>query len=137
MMSTLPCLSAENTAADLVVTDARIYTVDNSHSVAQALAVRSGKLVFVGSTAAAQHWIGPSTTVKRLRGKLVLPGLFDSHIHPIAIVKEDVCDLKSAEKESESACRIRAGVRTAIQNSARWLAERAPMELHQRQSARC
>ena len=84
--------------ADLVVDGAKIYTVDPSHSTVEALAVRGGKIVFVGSTQAAQTWIGPTTKVEHLGGRLVLPGLFDSHIHPIGIIPLEVCDLDSATK---------------------------------------
>ena len=81
--------------ADLVLTDGRIYTVDASHSIASALAIRQGRIVFVGSTADARRWIGPATKVEPLGGRLVLPGLVDSHIHPLDIVDLDVCDLDS------------------------------------------
>jgi predicted amidohydrolase YtcJ len=81
--------------ADLVLTDGRIYTVDAARSVASALAVSSGKIVFVGSAADAKQWIGPATRVERLAGRLVLPGLIDSHMHPLDIVDLDVCDLDS------------------------------------------
>src|ERR1700720_2114172 len=81
--------------ADLVIKDARIYTVAPEHGFAEALAVKDGKLVFVGSNSAADAWIGPATKVEKLHGQLVLPGLIDSHIHPIGIVDLDVCDLKS------------------------------------------
>jgi hypothetical protein len=94
-------VAAPDPAADVVISDAKIYTVDKERSTAQALAVRDGKLVFVGTDTDARRWIGPNTRVERLGGKLVLPGLFDSHIHPIAIVKEDVCNLDSAQKTLE------------------------------------
>ena len=84
--------------ADLVVTDARIYTAAPDHGYAEALAVRDGKLVFVGSTRAAAAWIGADTKVQRLHGELVLPGIIDSHIHATMIVDLDVCDLKSQRK---------------------------------------
>jgi len=83
--------------ADLVVTDARIYTAA-SPEFAAALAVRGGKLVYVGDAAHARAFIGPHTQVRRLGGRLVVPGLVDSHIHPIDIVDLDVCDLGSAVK---------------------------------------
>ena len=92
----LPALGAARSPADLVVTDARIYTEDAHHSDQQALAVRSGKIVFVGSSAAARRFIGPHTKVERLGGRLVLPGLFDSHTHPMLAIKLEVCDLDSA-----------------------------------------
>lgn len=84
--------------ADLVVTGAKLYTVDRTRSVAEAMAVRGGKIVFTGSAADAKRWIGPQTKVEQMNGRLVLPGLFDSHIHPIGIIPIKVCDLDSAEK---------------------------------------
>ena len=96
VVSALPeRVRAAEAPADLVVTEARIYTVDKGHSIAEALAVRGGRIVFVGSAADAQRLVGPNTQVEKLGGKLVLPGLFDSHIHPIGIVPVDVCDLHS------------------------------------------
>jgi predicted amidohydrolase YtcJ len=83
------------TAADLVISDAKIYTQDAHHSIAQALAVRDGKIVFVGTAADAQRFTGPKTHLEKLGGRLVLPGLVDSHIHPLDIVDLDVCNLQS------------------------------------------
>ena len=98
-----PCLSgvsaaADNKPADLVVTEARIYTATANHDYAQALAVRDGRIVFVGSNDEAAKWIGPQTKTESLRGELVLPGIIDSHIHATGIVELDVCDLKSEPK---------------------------------------
>jgi predicted amidohydrolase YtcJ len=90
--------AAQPPAADLVLTGGKIYTVDPARSVVEAVAVRDGKIVFTGSSADAKRWIGPQTKVERLEGRLVLPGLFDSHIHPIGIIPIKVCDLDSAEK---------------------------------------
>jgi predicted amidohydrolase YtcJ len=84
--------------ADLVVTDARIYTASAARPLAEALAVRNGKLVYVGSSSGAAKWIGPATKLENLHGKLVLPGIIDSHIHPSGIVDLDVCDLASNVK---------------------------------------
>jgi predicted amidohydrolase YtcJ len=98
-LSALPAAIAgaasQETAADLVVSDARIYTEDAHHSLDEALAVRSGKIVFVGRAADAQRFVGPKTRIEKLGGRLVLPGLIDSHIHPLAIVDLDVCNLES------------------------------------------
>jgi predicted amidohydrolase YtcJ len=82
-------------AADVVVSDARIYTQDAKHSIAQALALRDGKIVFVGSATEAQRFVGPKTQLEKLGGRLVLPGLVDSHIHPLDILDLDVCNLDS------------------------------------------
>jgi predicted amidohydrolase YtcJ len=95
----LPAASAlANTPADLVVTEARIYTAAADHGFAEALAVSGGRLVYVGSKSGAAEWIGPATKLESLHGRLVLPGIIDSHIHPSGIVDLDVCDLGSKAK---------------------------------------
>ena len=81
--------------ADLLVSDARIYTQDARHSTAEALAIRGGKIIFVGSAADAQRLVGAQTRLEKLGGRLVLPGLVDSHIHPLDILDLDVCNLQS------------------------------------------
>jgi hypothetical protein len=80
--------------ADLVLTDARIYTATGG-PLAEALAVRGGRLAYVGSAEGARAWIGPRTRIERAGGRLVLPGLADTHLHPLDIVDLDVCDLDS------------------------------------------
>ena len=96
--------------AELVVTDARIYTANPAHSVAQAMAISGDRIVFVGSAADARKWIGPKTRVEKLDGRLVLPGLFDSHIHPIGIIEMDACDLRNEGKSlAEMAEFVRGG----------------------------
>lgn len=86
--------------ADLVVTGARVYTVDAARPFAQAFAVKDGRFVFVGAAAEARAWVGPRTRTLRLGGKLVLPGLIDSHIHPLDIVDFDTCDLRSKPRKT-------------------------------------
>ena len=71
---------AKGTPADLVLTGGKIYTLDPARSTAAALAVKNGKAVFVGSAADARRWIGPSTKTEQLGGRLVLPGLIDTHV---------------------------------------------------------
>jgi len=73
-------LSAEPT--DLIVHNANVLTVDAKFSKAQAVAVRGGKIVAVGSDADVLKAKGPATTVVDAKGKTVLPGLIDSHVHP-------------------------------------------------------
>ena len=69
--------------ADLVLTGGRIATMDPARSWATALAVSAGRLVAVGSDAAARAHVGPSTRVIDLRGRTVTPGFGDAHIHPV------------------------------------------------------
>ena len=80
-----------------MLTDARIYTAAGP-ALASALAVRHGTIIYVGDAVGVKPLIGWRTTVKHLGGRLVVPGLVDSHIHPIDMVALDVCDLNSAAK---------------------------------------
>jgi predicted amidohydrolase YtcJ len=59
----LPATIADaDTPADLVVTEARIYTAAAGHPYAEALAVSGGKLVYVGSRSGVSPWMGPTWT---------------------------------------------------------------------------
>lgn len=72
------------TTADLIVRNARVVTVDARMSIAEALAVRDGTLVAVGKEAEVLRWQGPKTRLLDAGGRTVLPGLYDSHVHPIS-----------------------------------------------------
>ena len=84
--------------ADLVLLNAFVYTVDGDRSVAEAVAIRENKIVFVGDDEDAEDYVGPDTNVRDLAGKMVLPGLHDVHIHPDTIATGDVCDLESRRR---------------------------------------
>jgi predicted amidohydrolase YtcJ len=66
---------------DLIVVDARIYTVDNARPMASALAVRGGRVLFVGSDTEARTLAGAGTRVLDLHGRTVIPGMVDAHAH--------------------------------------------------------
>lgn len=86
--------NAKSLAADLVLTNGYLYTVDNVQTVAEALAVKGGKIIFVGSNDQVKRFIGPDTDVRDLDGKMVMPGLIDAHIHPLAMIpSDDACTL--------------------------------------------
>jgi predicted amidohydrolase YtcJ len=67
--------------ADLVVRNATIVTMDDHNDIADALAVRDGKILAVGTDRKLQSCIGPRTKVMDWGGKTVLPGLIDVHTH--------------------------------------------------------
>ncbi|HEY2029039.1 MAG TPA: amidohydrolase [Myxococcales bacterium] len=71
--------------ADLIVTDARIYTVDAAHPRAAALAVKDGRVAFVGSEREALALRGPATRVVDARGNTVIPGMVDAHAHLLGL----------------------------------------------------
>lgn len=75
-------LQAE-TPADTVYRNGRIYTVDAGRSWAQAVAIRDGRFVFVGSDAEVEEFIGPDTAVEDLGGRMAMPGIHDAHQHMV------------------------------------------------------
>src|SRR5690348_13941549 len=79
---------AQDGPADLIVEHAKIVTVDPKFSIASAMAVKDGRVVAVGSDNQVRTFKGPGTIVLDLGGKMVLPGLIDSHVHPGAAMTE-------------------------------------------------
>ena len=73
---------AKTPAADTIFRNGYIYTVDAADSVAQALAVKDGRIAYVGYEAGARAYIGRKTQVIDLKGRMVMPGLIDGHMHP-------------------------------------------------------
>jgi predicted amidohydrolase YtcJ len=71
--------------ADVIYRHAKIYTVNDKQPRAESLAVKGGKIVFVGPDAAATGYQGPATRVVDLEGRTVVPGLTDSHCHLSAV----------------------------------------------------
>lgn len=69
--------------ADRVYRNGIIFTADARNPTAEALAIREGKIVFVGSNQGAGAFVGPATTVVDLKGRFLMPGLVDGHLHPL------------------------------------------------------
>lgn len=67
--------------ADLVLRGGRVFLADDAHTVTQAIAVRDGRVVRVGTDAEVAGLVGPVTRVVELNGRLVTPGFNDAHIH--------------------------------------------------------
>ena len=84
----------EQAPADLVLTGGTVYTVDAARSWAQAVAVRGGRIAAVGSDADMRAYVGPHTEVVSLRGRMVLPGFQDAHVHAASGgLERNQCDL--------------------------------------------
>jgi predicted amidohydrolase YtcJ len=78
---TMAPASALTADADLVLKNGNIYTVDDQHPHAEAVAVDRDRIVFVGSNADVAHFVGPRTRVVDLGGLTVVPGMTDAHHH--------------------------------------------------------
>jgi predicted amidohydrolase YtcJ len=71
--------------ADLIITGARIYTVDDARPIAEALAVRDGRIAFVGSERGAMALRGARTRVVEMPGRTIIPGMIDAHAHLLGL----------------------------------------------------
>jgi predicted amidohydrolase YtcJ len=101
-------LEAQGTA-DLVLTNGTIYTVDNARPHASALAVRGGRVLFVGSDAEARVLAGPSTQVIDLHGATVVPGIVDAHAHLLGLGNKLArVDLVGSKSYDEVVSRVKA-----------------------------
>ena len=83
--------------ADLVLLNGGIYTVDAARSWVEAAAIDDGTIVAVGSNEYIKTFVGESTEVVDLEGRMAMPGIHDSHIHPLEGGYEQVyCDVTDA-----------------------------------------
>ena len=75
--------ATEDGKADVVLRNGKIYTADPARSIRQSIALKRNTIIAVGDDKDMTPLIGSGTKVIDLGGKLVLPGLIDTHIHPI------------------------------------------------------
>jgi len=98
--------------ADLVVLDATIHTAAQSPARAEAMAVRDGRIVAVGTSVDVRRYVGGSTQVLELRGRTVLPGLIDSHGHLDGLGRKlGIVDLVGTASYDEVIARVAARAR--------------------------
>jgi len=94
-------------SASYVFTNGKVYTVNEKQPWAEAVAVDGNKIVFVGSNTEARKYIGKKSKVINLKGKMMLPGFVEGHIHVVAGgVMANGLDLQTDDKE-EIFARIR------------------------------
>jgi predicted amidohydrolase YtcJ len=75
------CAQQSQETADLILSNGSIYTVDAGRSTAEAVAVKDGKILFVGTTEDADKYKGDATKTIDLQGKMVLPSFIEGHGH--------------------------------------------------------
>lgn len=81
MLATLAATAAYAQTADTIYTNARVYTVNPDQEWAEAFAVGDGRFIAVGSTGEVAALAGNGTETIDLAGAMVLPGLYDIHVH--------------------------------------------------------
>lgn len=93
--------------ADLVITQAKVWTGNPQAPWASAVAVRDGRFIAVGDDAAVMPLLGERTKHLQLPGKLVLPGLHDGHVHPLGAGRQELgCPLVGLSSVDEIVAKI-------------------------------
>jgi hypothetical protein len=119
MLSCAPLFGAE-APADLVLTGGRVWTAETTPAWADAVAIRDGRIVYVGGEKGALNFQGPKTQRLELGGRLVLPGFNDSHIHLVeGVLSLDEVDL--IEDQSVDAIQARLKAFAAVDPSSPWV----------------
>jgi predicted amidohydrolase YtcJ len=82
--------------ADRAYRNGVLFTAEDGKATAQALAVRDGRIIYVGSNDGVIQYIGSNTRVVDLNGRFMMPGIEDGHIHPMNYGRASLqhCDLK-------------------------------------------
>jgi predicted amidohydrolase YtcJ len=83
LVGALACTPVVAQPADIILTQGKIISADAQDKIYQAMAVRDGKIIALGKSKEMQAWKGSQTQVINLKGKVVIPGLIDSHMHAI------------------------------------------------------
>ena len=115
------CATAQtNPAADLIIQNARVWTVDPSQLEAQAVAILGDRIVAVGSNQQVGPWRGPDTRLVDAGGRRLMPGFNDAHVHFVDGGSQlDNVELNDATSPQEFARRIRE--RAAKTATGSWL----------------
>ncbi|MBP1767497.1 MAG: hypothetical protein H6P98_1612, partial [Candidatus Aminicenantes bacterium] len=104
--------SEKRPAADTIITNAKIYTVDAKLPWAEAVAVQGDRILFVGSAKEAMHHRAAETKVIDAGGRLVLPGMEDSHVHFVSgsgsLAMVDLAGTRTVEEVQERIRRFAA-----------------------------
>ena len=108
-----PLAAQKSAPIDLIVVNARVYTVDDATPTAQAFAVRAGRIAFVGTTADAMKLKGPSTKVIDAGGRPIIPGMTDAHAHLTGLGQAlRIVDLTGTQTYDELIQRVVARAKT-------------------------
>ena len=114
LLAALACLPAAHAAdpprpaADLILVNGKVWTVSKAQPQAEAVAVWRDRILAVGSNAEVRALAGPRTRVLDLKGRRVLPGFYDSHVHLLGSgMRLAQVALKDAQDEAEFGRRLR------------------------------
>ena len=115
--------------ADIVFKNGNIYTANDKAPRAEAIAVKADRILFAGSNAEAQHYVGKNTRVVDLKGNTVLPGFTDSHQHLTGVgEREMTLNLEGTTSLADFLAKVKARVDQA--KPGEWVTGRGWIETH-------
>jgi hypothetical protein len=107
-LHSVPAQAPAADPADTILVDGRVITMDPARPHAEAVAVRGGRIAAVGSTTDVARLKGDRTRVVDLRGRTVIPGLVDGHLHFAGLgTGGQTLDLGEAKSEDEAVTLVR------------------------------
>src|SRR5213595_2032408 len=107
----MPSARSSAEVADVVFENGNIYTVNERQPHAEAIAVKAGRIIFVGSNKDAKAYKGRTTRIIDLHGKTVVPGMTDSHYHLAGVgAREMNLNLEGITSLEEFLARVRERV---------------------------
>ena len=116
-------------AADIVFKNGNVYTANDKSPKAEAIAVKADHIIFVGTNADAQKYIGTNTRVVDLKGNTVLPGFTDSHQHLSGVgQREMTLNLEGTTSLQDLLAKVKARVDQA--KPGEWVTGRGWIETH-------
>src|SRR6185369_6161895 len=130
----IPAPQRAQSTADIVFKNGNVYTANDKAPRAQALAVKADRIIFVGSNAAAQKYVGPNTRVVDLKGSTVLPGFTDAHQHLSGVgQREMTLNLEGTTSLQDFLAKVKARVDQT--KAGDWVTGRGWIETHWQPSA--
>ena len=87
-------------SADLILTGAKIFTSNKQQPWAEAVAIKNGRFIYVGDSTGTTKYLSDGTQSVNLEGRLVIPGLVDSHAHPGYIEVEQYGNIAETSEEA-------------------------------------
>ena len=115
--------------ADIVFKNGNVYTANDNAPRAEAIAVKADRIVFVGTNAAAQEYVGPNTRVVDLHGNTVLPGFTDAHHHLSGVgQREMTLNLEGTTSLEDLLAKVKTRVDQA--RPGEWVTGRGWIETH-------
>ena len=115
ILATGDAMSTAATKADTVIRNANVITMDPNRPRVQALAMSNGRFIGLGSNEDVEMFVGPGVKVMDLRGKTVLPGFIDAHIH---VLNSGIRHVMAADCDLLSITSILTALRERVETAA-------------------